>query len=433
MNKKISFYTLGCKLNQSETAVLADQFCQQGYEILPFGESVDICVINTCTVTEKTDYRCRQMIRRAKKLNPEAQVAVVGCYAQLASEKIKKIDGVDYILGSDSKFELLNRLNQDSASNNPVIKSSGNKEFKNPGTGNFWNQTRAFAKIQDGCNNLCSYCAVPLARGRSRSDSMEHVVKIVSELIARGHKEIVLTGVHIGMFGKDLNPPKTLLDLLKTIEKIPGLERVRLSSLEPTEVENDLLDWIADSNKICHHFHIPLQNGDNQILKRMRRNYNIEYFENVINKIKSKLPNCGLGTDVIVGFPGETGDNFQNTVRMIERLPFTYLHVFSYSKRHGTKANEFTDHVNSKVIKERSEKLREVAKKKKRDFYQAQTNDNLRVLWEEKSKGDFMLGWSDNYVRVRALLQKEWLNKISQVRIFHAEADYVESEVISQT
>lgn len=431
MNKKISFYTLGCKLNQSETAVLADQFNQQGYEILPFGEPVDICVINTCTVTEKTDYRCRQMIRRAKKINPQAQIAVVGCYAQLASEKIKEIDGVDYILGSDSKFELLDRLTQHSDTNTPIVESSGNKEFKNPQPGNFWNHTRAFAKIQDGCNNLCSYCAVPLARGKSRSDSMEHVVKTVSELVNRGHKEIVLTGVHIGMYGKDLKPAKTLPDVLETIERIPGLERIRLSSLEPTEVENDLLDCIANSKKICHHFHIPLQNGDEKILKRMKRNYNVEYFEQVTSEIKNRLPNCGLGTDVIVGFPGETDLNFQNTVRLVERLPFSYLHVFSYSKRPGTKAVEYEDHVNPKMIKERSEILREVAKKKKRDFYFSQVERVERVLWEEKSKGNHMYGWTDNYVRVRAPFQKELLNSTVEVQIIHADADYVEGQVLS--
>ncbi len=431
MNKKISFYTLGCKLNQSETAVLADQFNQQGYEILPFGEPVDICVINTCTVTEKTDYRCRQMIRRAKKINPEAQIAVVGCYAQLASEKIKEIDGVNYILGSDSKFGLLDRLNEQSNPAAPIIEYSGNKKFKNPQPGNFWNHTRAFAKIQDGCNNFCSYCAVPLARGKSRSDSIEHVVKTVSELVERGHKEIVLTGVHIGMYGRDLKPAKTLRGVLENIEKIPGVERIRLSSLEPTEIENDLLDWIACSTKTCHHFHIPLQNGDEEILKRMKRNYHVEYFEKIISNIKSRLPNCGLGTDVIVGFPGETNLNFQNTVKLIESLPFSYLHVFSYSKRPGTQAVEYQDHVNPKVIQERSEILRGVAKKKKRDFYQTQIKGNLRVLWEERDKGDYMYGWADNYVRVRAPLQKELLNRISQVQIVHTEAEYVEGHLLS--
>ena len=430
MKKKISFYTLGCKLNQSETAVLADQFNQRCYEILPFGESVDICVINTCTVTEKTDYRCRQMIRRAKKMNPRALIAVVGCYAQLNSEKIRKLDGVDYILGSDSKFELLDRLNKHSNSKAPVIEFSGNNKFKNPQPGNFLNHTRAFAKIQDGCNNLCSYCAVPLARGKSRSDSLEHVVKTVSELVARGHKEIVLTGVHIGMFGKDLRPAKTLLDVLVTIEKIPGLERIRLSSLEPTEIENDLLDWIVNSKKICHHFHIPLQNGDDYILKRMRRNYNVEYFEKVINNIKSRLPNSGLGTDVIVGFPGETDLNFQNMINLVKRLPFSYLHVFSYSKRPGTNAVEFENHVNPKVIKERSEILRDIAKKKKREFYLAQVEKKLRVLWEEKGKGSHMFGWADNYVRVRAPFQKELLNSTNQVQILYAESEYVEGHIL---
>jgi threonylcarbamoyladenosine tRNA methylthiotransferase MtaB len=431
MKNKISFYTLGCKLNQSETAVLVDQFNQEGYEILPFGEAVDICVINTCTVTEKTDTRCRQMIRRAKKINPEARIAVVGCYAQLFSDKVREIDGVNFILGSDSKFDLLDLLNQHSNLDAPLIEFSSNNEFKNPQPGKFIDHTRAFAKIQDGCNNFCSYCAVPLARGNSRSDSLENVVETVKQLVARGHKEIVLTGVHIGMYGKDLLPTKTLLDMLETIEEIPGLERIRLSSLEPTEVENELLDFIVNSNKICHHFHIPLQNGDNEILKRMRRNYNVEYFEKVIKKVKNKLPNSGLGTDVIVGFPGETDVNFQNTIKLVERFPFSYLHVFSYSKRPGTQAAEFENHVNPKVIKERSVILRDIAKRKKREFYLAQVKQSLRVLWEEKSKHNHMYGWADNYVRVRAPFQKELLNSTNKVQIVHAESEYVDGLILS--
>ena len=428
--KKISFYTLGCKLNQAETAVLADQFKQENYEIVPFGEPVDMCVINTCTVTAKTDYRCRQMIRRAKKDAPNAKVAVVGCYAQLHPEKISEIEGVNYILGSDSKFDLPKLLDDSTETDQPLITHSSNDFFKNPEPGNFWNHTRAFAKIQDGCNNFCTYCAVPLARGRSRSDSMDHVFETVKKLVGRGHKEIVLTGVHIGMYGKDLKPAKSLLDLLKNIETIPGLERIRLSSLEPLEIKNSLLDWIAGSNKICHHFHVPLQNGDDEILKRMKRNYNTETFLMIVTKIREKLPHCGLGTDVIVGFPGETEKHFQNTVQLINSLPFSYLHVFSYSKRPGTKATDFSDHVDPKIIKQRSEILRQIAKKKKIDFYLSRVGKIERVLWEEKTKNNFMSGWTDNYIRVRSKANEKMLNQICRVKIVSANPEFVDGEII---
>ncbi len=427
--KKISFYTLGCKLNQAETAVLSDQFKQHGYKTVPFGELADVCVINTCTVTAKTDYRCRQMIRRAKKVAPNATIAVVGCYAQLNPEKISEIDGVNYILGSDKKFELLELLGDSSGGDQPFITHSSNEYFKNPEPGNFWNHTRAFAKIQDGCNNFCSYCTVPLARGRSRSDSIEHVFETVEKLVARRHKEIVLTGVHIGMYGKDLKPATSLLYVIKKIEPIPGLERIRLSSLEPNEINDDLLDWIVNSNKICHHFHVPLQNGDDDILKRMKRNYNVEFFENVIRKIKQRLPHCGLGTDVIVGFPGETEKNFQNSVQLIERLPFSYLHVFSYSKRPGTKAAQFSDQVEPRIIKERSEILRQIAKKKKRDFYISRVGKIERVLWEEEKTNNIMNGWTDNYVRVRTKANEKLVNQICHVKITSAEQNFVLGEI----
>ena len=258
---------------------------------------------------------------------------------------------------------------------------------------------------------------------------MDHVFETVEKLVARGHKEIVLTGVHIGMYGKDLKLPKTLLDVIKKIEQISGLERIRLSSLEPNEINDDLLDWIVSSKKTCHHFHIPLQNGDDDILKRMKRNYNVEFFENVIRKIKDKLPHCGLGTDVIVGFPGETEKNFQNTVQLIKRLPFSYLHVFSYSKRPGTKAAQFADQVDPKIIKERSEILRQIAKQKKRNFYLSRVGQIERVLWEEEKKNNLMSGWTDNYVRVRTKANEKLVNQICRVKITSAEQDFVLGEI----
>jgi threonylcarbamoyladenosine tRNA methylthiotransferase MtaB len=430
--KKISFYTLGCKLNQAETAILAEQFEQQGYQLKSFGEQVDICVINTCTVTGKSDYRCRQMIRKAKKISPDAQIAVVGCYAQLSPEKIEKIDGVDFILGSDNKFKLIEVINEKNSSEIPLFAPSNNETFLSPSPGHFWDHTRAFLKIQDGCDSFCSYCTVPLARGRSRSDSLDHILTNANELVARGHQEIVLTGVHIGKYGKDLKPINSLLDVLKALDKISDLKRIRLSSLEPLEIERSLIEWVADSEKVCHHFHIPLQSGDDEILKQMNRNYSSSKYSDVVLQVKDLIPDCGLGTDVIVGFPGESQDHFENTVRLVERLPFTYLHVFSYSPRPGTKAFRLKDRVHPNEIKQRSEILRKVGKKKKQTFLQGLVGQKLQVLWEEKQKGSLMFGLTGNYARVRTQVVPELMNKICLAEISKAENDFVDGKIIDR-
>ncbi|MCU0642973.1 MAG: tRNA (N(6)-L-threonylcarbamoyladenosine(37)-C(2))-methylthiotransferase MtaB [bacterium] len=430
--KKISFYTLGCKLNQAETAILAEQFEQKGYQLKSFGEEVDICVINTCTVTGKSDYRCRQMIRKAKKISPDAQIAVVGCYAQLSPDKIEKIDGVDFILGSDKKFDLIEMIDGQNKINHPLFEASANDTFFSPSPGNFWDHTRAFLKIQDGCDSFCSYCTVPLARGRSRSDSLDHILTNANELVARGHQEIVLTGVHIGKYGKDFKPPQSLLDVLKALEKISDLKRIRLSSLEPLEIDRSLIQWIADSKKVCHHFHIPLQSGDDEILKQMNRNYSSSNYSDIVLQVKDLMPDCGLGTDVIVGFPGESQDHFENTVRLVERLPFTYLHVFSYSPRPGTKAFRLKDRVHPNEIKQRSEILRKVGKKKKQTFLQDLVGQKLQVLWEEKQKGSLMFGLTGNYARVRTQVVPELMNKICLAEISKAENDFVDGKIIDK-
>ncbi len=423
--KKVSFYTLGCKLNQSESAVMAEQFREQGYEIVPFGEKADICVINTCTVTAKTDYRCRQMIRRAKKIVPEAKIAVVGCYAQLHPEAIRKIEGVDFILGSDRKFDLPELLEDEKKTNATIIEKSDNRQFHAPASGFFWNHTRGFLKIQDGCDNFCSYCAVPLARGRSRSDNLDDILDHAERLVAAGHRELVLTGVHIGMYGKDLQPRVSLIDVIENLEKIEGLERIRLSSLEPNEIDDALLEHIANSDKICRHLHVPLQSGDDEILKRMRRLYRSQDFIDVIHKIKSYLPHCGLGTDVIVGFPGETEEHFQNTRGIIEKLPFTYLHVFSYSVRPGTAAAKFSEQVDSETIKRRSEILRKIGMSKKREFYRSFIGKTVRVLWETKTEDGWMTGLTGEYVRARAKVNLELLNKIGYLQVERTNGDFV--------
>jgi threonylcarbamoyladenosine tRNA methylthiotransferase MtaB len=431
--KKVSFYTLGCKLNQAETAIMAEQFEHNGYHLVPFGELVDICVINTCTVTGKSDHRCRQMIRKAKKISPAATIAVVGCYAQLSAENIQNIDGVDFIVGSDKKFDLLQILDENNGSNRPLFFPSTNMSFLSPEPGNFWNFTRAFLKIQDGCDSFCSYCTVPLARGKSRSDSLDHIIKSAKKLVQRGHREIVLTGVHIGRYGKDLIPSKKLLDVLKGLEQITGLERIRLSSMEPLEIDDALLNWVVDSEKVCHHFHIPLQSGDDEILKKMNRDYTSKIYFELIHRLKKLIPDCGLGTDIIVGFPGETEHQFQNTLLLVDELPFTYLHVFSFSPRAGTKAVHLPDRVNPKEIKRRSEILRASGKMKKKQFLLSLVRKNLKVLWEEKERGDWMVGFSGNYARVRARANPELMNRICDVNINKAESDFVQGDVIGSS
>jgi len=427
--KRVSFYTLGCKLNQAETAILAEQCERIGCQVVPFGSMADLCVINTCTVTGKTDYRCRQMIRRAKKDSPNAAIAVVGCYAQLQSEKIKLIAGVDYILGSDAKFALIELLDKERDNGSPVIAASENRLFHNPNPGNFWDHTRAFLKIQDGCDSACSYCTVPLARGRSRSDTPEHIVAYARELAARGHREIVLTGVHIGRYGRDLQPRQNLLTLLMALEQVAGIERIRLSSLEPLEISDELIQWVAASKKVCPHFHVPLQSGDDDVLKRMNRNYTRDQFASVVEAIKTRLPQAGLGSDVIVGFPGETEAQFQSSISLIEQLPFTYLHVFSYSPRPGTRAAQFTERIDPRVTTARSELLRQLGKKKKRTFIQSLVDQWVTVLWEEKHVGQFMSGLTGNYVKVKANPVPELLNRITPVKIDRAHDDFAVGQV----
>jgi threonylcarbamoyladenosine tRNA methylthiotransferase MtaB len=424
--KKVSFYTLGCKLNQAETAILAEQFEQQGYQLVPFDVPADVCVINTCTVTGKSDYRCRQMVRQAQKVSPNARIAVVGCYAQLDPEKIQAINGVDFILGSDRKFELVKLLDAVRPEHQPLMMRANHDSVASPLPGKFWDHTRAFLKIQDGCDSSCSYCTVPLARGRSRSDSLEHILEQATILAARGHREIVLTGVHIGRYGHDLRPPQNLLVLLEKLEGNDQLQRIRLSSLEPLEIDAEFIQWVAQSTKVCHHFHIPLQSGDDEILRKMNRSYDAAYYARLIDILIAAIPNCGLGTDIIVGFPGETEAQFQNTCRLVEQLPFTYLHVFSFSPRPGTKAFHLKDRVDPVEVKRRSQWLRELARSKKMRFHQGLVGQKLRVLWETKDHGGWMVGLADNYARVRAPMNPSLLNSLGTVKIVRAEKDFVQ-------
>ena len=426
--KKVTFYTLGCKLNQAETASISESFINNEYEIVSFGEKCDICVINTCTVTAKTDYRCRQIIRKAIKISPDAVIVVVGCYAQIAIDELKEMPGVDIVLGSDKKFEIHKYLN----ANEKIQLQADNKNYVNTNVGIYKERTRAFLKIQDGCNNFCSYCIVPYARGKSRSSSLEEIESNISELIQRDFKEIVITGVHIGTYGQDLTQQSSLLDALKTICKIPNIGRIRLSSLEPLEISDELIEFIACSSKICKHLHIPLQNGDDFILNKMNRNYSIKQYANLLTKLVQYMPDIGLGTDIIVGFPGEQEQHFENTFNLIKELPFTYLHVFSFSARQGTEAYLFPDRVLPEHKKIRSKKLIALGKEKKHNFYNEAINRQYKVLFEEnKNNDDWMYGFTDNYIRVKVKKDINFLNQITRVAIKSIEDQVAIGEIIT--
>ncbi|MDZ7260799.1 MAG: tRNA (N(6)-L-threonylcarbamoyladenosine(37)-C(2))-methylthiotransferase MtaB [candidate division KSB1 bacterium] len=418
--QKVSITTLGCKLNQAEAAQLTEGFLQQGYQIVDFNEPSDICLINTCCVTAKAEYRCRQLIRKALQKSPEAFLVVTGCYAELASHKLQTMKGVDLILGSDQKFSVFDYLNHPQKRKLPQVvtaTSYDNREFQSPISGVFRDHTRAFLKIQDGCDAFCSYCVVPLARGRPRSGHPQKLLQQARELVQKGHKEIVLTGVRVGSYGQDLQIPGALVDLIRQLQHLNGLERVRLSSIEPLELTDDLINLIAESDFVCRHLHVPLQSGDDQILKNMNRRYRAKDYVKVIEKAVSKIPDLGLGTDVMVGFPGETEEQFAHTYQLVEKLPFSYLHVFSYSVREGTRAAQFSELIHPKIQQERNTRLRALGLQKKRAFYQSFIGKNLPVLFEDSSDGKSFSGLSDNYIRVEVQSNHCLINQIHPVKI----------------
>ncbi|MBN2012925.1 tRNA (N(6)-L-threonylcarbamoyladenosine(37)-C(2))-methylthiotransferase MtaB [candidate division KSB1 bacterium] len=425
--KRVSFFTLGCKLNQSETASLADGFRRRGYTIVPFGERSDISVINTCTVTAKSDYRCRQNIRKAIKQSPDAVIAVVGCYAQTDANAILEIPGVDIVLGSDRKFEIFDYLDSDKL----IYLHGENQDYVISDAGTMDNQTRAFLKIQDGCDSYCSYCIVPYARGKSRSAESSGIIQQVNNLVAENYREIVLTGVHIGKYGMDIPEPSSLTLLLRRMLHETQIERIRLSSLEPTEITAELIALVAESDRICNHFHIPLQSGDNDVLRAMNRHYTREHFRETMVSITEQIARAGIGTDVIVGFPGETDEQFSNTYALIDELSFSYLHVFSYSPRPGTVAAERKDSVPDSVKKERSAVLIELGKTKKASFYKNAAGQTAPVLYETKSEKNqlWMYGFTDNYIRIRSKNNPQYYNKIINTVLSEYDPPYIHGEI----
>ena len=425
-NKTVAFHTLGCKLNFAETSTIARLFKEKGFIKKSFLEPADVYVINTCSVTENADNECKSIVKSALLKNPEAFVAVVGCYAQLKPEEISKIEGVDVVLGATEKFKLLNYIH---LSGKHLHAQIHNCEISDA---NFFvdaysvgDRTRSFLKVQDGCDYSCTFCTIPLARGKSRSDLIENVIRNANKIASEGVKEIVLTGVNIGDFGKaqliteDFKKKKdiTFLDLIMALDEVKGIERFRISSIEPNLLKDQIIEFVAKSKKFVPHFHIPLQSGSNVLLKLMKRRYHKELYADRINKIKTLMPDCCIGVDVIVGFPGETNELFLETYNYLNELDLSYLHVFTYSERDNTEAIDLPNQVSIVERKRRNKMLRILSAKKLRLFYEQQKGKILSVIFENENKKGFMYGFTQNYVKVKYPFDETLCNSILNVTI----------------
>ncbi len=427
----VFFQTFGCKVNQAETASLEREFTQREYRVVSNYIDADVILINTCTVTHRSDAKCRQAIRKLTKKNPKATLIVAGCYAQVSSEDISTIPGIDYIFGLQDKFRLFNYFKKPDKRNTPcVIVHAVHKIDKAVSTrGDFTDRTRALVKIQDGCDQKCSYCIVPYARGKARSVDEDLIVHQVKNLISRGFKEIVLTGVHIGKYGKERQEKDSLTKLLEKIITLPHLGRIRLSSIDSVDITERLLSTVAGSEKICNHFHIPLQSGSDRILKLMNRHYTIKQFLHKIDMILSSFDLVGLGTDVIPGFPGETDQDFKDTYEKISQIPFTYLHVFPYSERKLTKAYSMPEKIDPTVRIKRAEKLRRLGEEKKKGFMSQWIDRTATVLFEGQNKSGKIQGFSAEYIPIRVDFQKELVNNFALVRPETLKINYLTAKV----
>ncbi len=417
--KKVAFYTLGCKLNFSETSTISRQFEERGLRKVDFSDSPDVFVINTCSVTENADKKCKKIVKEAQKINPDGYVAIIGCYAQLKPKEISEIEGVDAVLGAAEKFRLLDLIGDFKKTDEARILASEIKEakaFNNAYSIN--DRTRTFLKVQDGCNYHCAFCTIPLARGKSRSDSVENILVSAREIAATDTKEIVLTGVNIGDFGiQDGKREEKFVDLVKAIDQVEGIDRIRISSIEPNLLTNEIIEYTLNSNRFVPHFHIPLQSGNNKVLRKMRRRYLRELYEDRVSKIKSLIPDCCIGVDVIVGFPGETEEDFLDTYNFLNELNISYLHVFSYSERANTAAPDMEGTIPLKERQRRSKMLRILSEKKKRHFYESQIGTTRTVLFEDDVENGMMHGFTENYVRVAAKYDPLLINELKTVQL----------------
>lgn len=421
-NKKVAFYTLGCKLNFSETSTIARSFKDEGFQRVDFSEKADIYVINTCSVTENADKRFKTIVKQTQKVNEDAFVIAVGCYAQLKPEELADVNGVDLVLGATEKFKITHYLNDLTKNEMGEVHSCEIDEADfYVGAYSIGDRTRAFLKVQDGCDYKCTYCTIPLARGISRSDKLENVLTNAAEISAKGIKEIVLTGVNIGDYGKgefgNKKHEHTFLDLVKALDEVEGIERLRISSIEPNLLKNETINFVAQSNTFVPHFHIPLQSGSNDLLKLMKRRYMRELYTDRVTTIKEVMPNACIGVDVIVGFPGETEERFLETYNYLNEMDISYLHVFTYSERDNTPAAEMDGVVPAKVRKKRSKMLRGLSAKKRRAFYESQLGNVCSVLFEGENKEGYIHGFTENYVKVKTPWDPALVNTIHPIQL----------------
>ena len=426
--KKVAFYTLGCKLNFSETSTIARGFQKDGYERVDFSEQADMYVINTCSVTENADKRFKTIVKKALKKNPEAFVAAIGCYAQLKPEQLAAVDGVDLVLGATEKFKIADYVNDLSKNDNGQIHSCEIEEADfYVGSYAIGDRTRAFLKVQDGCDYKCTFCTIPLARGISRSDTLDNVLKNAKEISEKGIKEIVLTGVNIGDFGKgefgDKKHEHTFLDLVQALDGVEGIHRLRISSIEPNLLKNETIDFVSKSNSFVPHFHIPLQSGSDEILKQMKRRYLSGLYVDRVKKIKEVMPHACVGVDVIVGFPGESDAHFLETYRFLNELDISYLHVFTYSERDNTPAAVMADPVPMNIRNKRSKMLRGLSVKKRRAFYETQLTTTRTVLFESENKDGYIHGFTENYVKVKYPWDPSLINTLHSVKLTEIDID----------
>jgi len=431
-NKKVAFLTLGCKTNQYETNGMAQKFIEAGYEICELNEEPNIAVINTCTVTNIADRKSRQALRKIKQENPNAIVVAVGCYVQVAKDKLENMQEVDLILGNSEKKDIIKHIKDyiELQKNNEINNISLQKEFEEYGCITYTEKTRATIKIQDGCNNFCTYCLIPYARGRIRSREKEKIINEVKEIAKKGIKEIVLTGIHIASYGKDFNNGYMLIDLLEDLNEINGIQRIRLGSLEPTIITEDFVKRLKKLEKICNHFHLSLQSGCNETLKRMNRKYTTEEFREVVNRLRKHFKNVNLTTDVIVGFPGETEEEFNKTYIFLKEIAFYKMHVFKYSKRDGTLASTMPNQVDGKTQDERSKKLINLSDENQLSYNKNYIGKEIEVLFEEK-QGDFYIGHTSDYVVVKTKSNKDLENKIITIIGEKIENEEIISENLS--
>ncbi|MCD6112229.1 MAG: tRNA (N(6)-L-threonylcarbamoyladenosine(37)-C(2))-methylthiotransferase MtaB [Bacteroidales bacterium] len=409
---KIAFNTFGCKLNFSETSSISKKFNKDKYQIVNFNEKADIYIIHSCSVTANAERKCRFAIHQANKKNPEAKIALMGCYAELHHDDLLKIQGVDIVLGNVEKYNIVDYIEK-----NKILKTipDVNKTESFHPAYSLGDRTRSFFKVQDGCDNFCTYCIIPYARGRSRSNTIDETIKTAKEIAATEIKEIILTGVNIGDFGRKNG--ESFLGLIKELDKIKGIDRIRISSIEPDLLSDEIIEFVAKSKKILNHFHIPLQSGSDKILKQMHRKYDTEFFSGRIKKIKSLMPEACIAIDLITGFPGESDEDFQQTYNFLNNLELSYLHVFTYSDRPGTVAAKIKDKVNSKIKKFRSKELHILSDNKKKEFYKQNIGNKSKVLFESGNIDGYMHGFTENYIKVKTKYNPDLVNKIIDVEL----------------